>query len=536
MRGGVAALTRHPVKGFTPEHLQRVELRPDAGFPYDRAYAVEDGLSGFDPAAPAHVSKMKFTVLAKIPALARVRTRLDDASGIFHASAPGAEELSVRLDQESERARFADWLTPVLADAVRGPLRVLPAPGAHRFYDHPQGMVSLINLASVADIAAHIGRPIDPLRFRANIYVSNWPAWCELEMRKLRAFAGRGAGARICADHALRGYPCRSSVRRVRYRHGRDAASRVRPCAMRHLSAHRARGSFGDRRCRRRAVVSATLVSLWMEIRKRLQAAGIDSPVFDARLLLEAGAGVSRLDIITDPRRPLSDAQVAAVETLVRRREAREPVAYILGRKGFWSLEFAVNSDVLIPRPDTETLVAAALNVLPPEAPARILDLGTGSGAILFALLSERPLARGLGVDVSEAALEVARANAASLMLSDRAELRRTDWALGVEGEFDLVVSNPPYIASAALDELEPEVSRFEPRRALDGGADGFDAYRAIVAALPGLLKPGAWFALEVGQDQAGAVADLAGRSGLLTDAPILDLGGVARVVTGRRP
>jgi uncharacterized protein len=197
-RGVVAALTRHPVKGFTPEHLQRVELKPGAGFPFDRAYAVEDGPSGFEPDAPAHVSKMKFTVLAKIPAVARVRTRLHDASGIFHAEAPGAPAISVRLEDQEGRAAFAAWLTRVLADEIRGPLRVLPAPGAHRFYDHPQGLVSLINLASVADIAKRLGRVVDPLRFRANIYVSNWPPWCELEMGNGMLSLGEAA-ARVFA-------------------------------------------------------------------------------------------------------------------------------------------------------------------------------------------------------------------------------------------------------------------------------------------------------------------------------------------------
>jgi release factor glutamine methyltransferase len=281
--------------------------------------------------------------------------------------------------------------------------------------------------------------------------------------------------------------------------------------------------------------VSATLVSLWTQLRERLQAAGIDSPVFDARLLVEAGAGVTRLDIITDPRRALSDAQVAAVEALARRRESREPMAYILRRQGFWSLEFAVNADVLIPRPDTETLVRAALQALPPDKPARILDLGTGSGAILLALLSERPLVQGLGVDRSEQALAVARANAEALAMSERVEMRIGDWALGLHEQFDLVVSNPPYIASAAIDVLEPEVARFEPRGALDGGADGLDGYRIIVGALPRLLFPGAWFGLEVGKGQAEVVSAMARGFGLLTEAPIKDLGGVARVVSGRR-
>ena len=196
MKGAAALLARHPVKGFTPERLPRVELRVGEGFPYDRAFAVEDGPSGFDPDAPAHVSKTKFTVLAKTPAVARVRTRFDDATGIFHAKARGAAPIAADLSTEADRARFAVWLGEVLGDDVRGPLRVLPAPGAHRFYDHPQGFVSLINLESVRDIERRIGRPVDPLRFRANIYVSGWPAWSELEAESRTVTLGQ-ARARV---------------------------------------------------------------------------------------------------------------------------------------------------------------------------------------------------------------------------------------------------------------------------------------------------------------------------------------------------
>lgn len=181
MSGVVEMLTRHPVKGFTPEHLQNVMLSQGAGFPWDRSFAVEDGPSGFDPEAPGHISKQKFTVLAKIPAVARVRTRFDDATQVFHAEAPGAAPIAANLTTGEGRDAFAAWLTAFLRDDIRGPLRVLPAPGAHRFFDHPQGLVSLINSESVRDIERRIGRPVDPLRFRANIYVSGWPAWSELE-------------------------------------------------------------------------------------------------------------------------------------------------------------------------------------------------------------------------------------------------------------------------------------------------------------------------------------------------------------------
>jgi len=280
--------------------------------------------------------------------------------------------------------------------------------------------------------------------------------------------------------------------------------------------------------------VTQSLVTLWTSVRRRLEAAGIDTPVIDARLLLEAGAGVSRLDIITDPRRELSDEQVAGVEALTTRREAREPIAYILGRKHFWTFELAVSPAVLTPRPETETLVQAALALLP-DAAARVLDLGVGSGAILLAILSERTSATGLGVDVSEAALAVAEANARALGLQQRSEWRLGDWATNIGETFDLVVSNPPYIRSADIAALAPEVRAFEPKLALDGGSDGLSAYRTIAAELPRLLKPGGAFALEVGQGQAEAVEALAVGAGLLLEPSRSDLGGVVRVVQGRR-
>lgn len=278
-----------------------------------------------------------------------------------------------------------------------------------------------------------------------------------------------------------------------------------------------------------------TLVSLWTDVRRRLEAAGVDSPVLDARLLVEAGAGVSRLDILTDPRRPVSAAQIEAVNALTRRREAREPVAHIIGRKHFWTIELAVTPDVLIPRPETEFVVEAALTLLPPGAPARVLDLGVGSGAILYSILSERPLAIGVGVDKSPAALAVARANAEALGLAERVMLREGDWAQGLEGSFDLVVSNPPYIVSEEIAGLAPEVARCEPRLALDGGADGLDAYRAIAAALPVLLNPGGGFALEIGRGQGGPVCALLEAAGLEIETPWTDLAGTPRVIYGRK-
>lgn len=182
MSGHVAAIFRHPVKGFTPEPLNQVELVPGEGFPHDRAWAVENGPSGFDPDAPAFTPKQKFTVLAAIPKLAAVRTRLDDATGVMTADAPGAAPFAGRLEETEARDRFAAWLTAVMdPDDLRGPLKVMEARGAFRFTDHPLGQVSIINMASVRDLSARMGVEIDPLRFRGNLYVEGWPAWAENE-------------------------------------------------------------------------------------------------------------------------------------------------------------------------------------------------------------------------------------------------------------------------------------------------------------------------------------------------------------------
>jgi len=179
MIGTLDSIWRHPVKGFTPESLTEVRLTAGDYFPFDRLYAVEDGPCGFDPAAPAHISKQKFTVLAKIPAVAAIRTAFDDATGVLTAQVGSDAPLAADLADEAGRTSFAAWLGQVLGDEVQGPLKVLPAPGRHRFMDHPQGYVSIINLNSVRDLEAKIGRPVDPRRFRANLYVEGWPAWVE---------------------------------------------------------------------------------------------------------------------------------------------------------------------------------------------------------------------------------------------------------------------------------------------------------------------------------------------------------------------
>ena len=181
MTGHVAGIFRHPVKGFTPEPLTAVDLAPGVGFPCDRIYAVENGPCGFDPAAPAFIPKQKFTVLAALPQVAAVRTRYHDATGDLEASAPGAPDFFGCLAEAAGREAFAAWLTDVLGEEARGPLRVIAGAEAWRFTDHPLGQVSIINLASVADLSARMGVELDPLRFRANLYVDGWPPWIETE-------------------------------------------------------------------------------------------------------------------------------------------------------------------------------------------------------------------------------------------------------------------------------------------------------------------------------------------------------------------
>lgn len=179
MDARIASIYRHPVKGFTPERLAVATLEAGACFPCDRLYAVEDGPSGFDPAAPAHISKMKFTVLAKIPAVARARTAYDEASGVFSARAEGRPDFAGDLRGEAGRAGLEAWLTALLGDDIRGPLKVVEGPGAYRFMDSKSGYVSIVNLASVRDLGQRLGVTLDPLRFRANLYVEGWPAWIE---------------------------------------------------------------------------------------------------------------------------------------------------------------------------------------------------------------------------------------------------------------------------------------------------------------------------------------------------------------------
>jgi release factor glutamine methyltransferase len=260
----------------------------------------------------------------------------------------------------------------------------------------------------------------------------------------------------------------------------------------------------------------------------RLTAAGIENPRLESRLLLAHALGRSVEELIRDLA---ARAIPSNFETLIGRRAAREPLAYILGSREFWSLPFRVSPATLIPRPDSETVVEAALALKPDaQAPLRVLDLGTGTGCLLLAFLCERPLAFGVGIDRSEMAARLARRNAHELGLADRSAFVCGDWAGSVSGPFDLVLSNPPYVGTAELAVLMPEVAHHEPRVALDGGECGLTEYRAIIATLARLLAPSGTAVLELGFGQFDAVATLAGSAGFRTEARP-DLSGTTRAI-----
>lgn len=262
-----------------------------------------------------------------------------------------------------------------------------------------------------------------------------------------------------------------------------------------------------------------------------LRAAGVESARLDARLIALQATGWSREDLLVSPRRVPGEAAFAEIEAMVARRAAREPLSHILGRREFWSLPFRVTCDVLTPRPDSETLVEAVCERARRQAPpSTLLDLGTGSGCLLLALLSEFPRATGVGVDRSAAALSVAAENARTLGLSGRVSWRQGSWTEGLDGRFDTIVANPPYIASGDIAGLADEVARFEPRLALDGGRDGYDAYRALMPGVRRLLVPGGIAAFEVGAGQAATVLEIAASNGLRPTGTRRDLAGIERV------
>jgi release factor glutamine methyltransferase len=262
----------------------------------------------------------------------------------------------------------------------------------------------------------------------------------------------------------------------------------------------------------------------------RLAAAGIDGAAREARLLMRWAANLDAAALATALDAPMGAAEAARWAEGLAARAGRAPLSHVTGRRRFWGRDFAVTPDVLDPRPETETLVAWALEG-PPAA--RVLDLGVGSGCILLTLLAEWPDARGLGVDASQAALAVAARNAVALGVSDRSTLRGGDWLDGVDARFDLVVANPPYLSDADMERLAPE-ARAEPAQALHGGPDGLDGYRRIAAGLAAALKPGGVALFEVGAGQADAVSAILRAGGAATVETRADLDGRARVLRAR--
>lgn len=266
----------------------------------------------------------------------------------------------------------------------------------------------------------------------------------------------------------------------------------------------------------------------------RLAEAGIDSARLDARLLLGKALGVDGTWLFNHANDEMPDER--DFEGLIERRLTREPVSLILGHREFWSLDFTVTRDTLAPRPDSETLIEAVLAELPDRGrPLSLLDLGTGTGCLLLALLSELPAARGIGVDLDPATLAVAKGNAERLGFAGRAEFLNSDWWRNISGRHDVILSNPPYIPSREIGALDPEVAKFEPRGALDGGADGLDAYRHLAAGAGNFLAEQGVIAFEVGAGQAQDVASLLREAGFAIRQVRKDLAGIERcVVAGR--
>jgi release factor glutamine methyltransferase len=286
------------------------------------------------------------------------------------------------------------------------------------------------------------------------------------------------------------------------------------------------------------AAAGITLAAKRQALTKTLRQAGIDSPDADARLLIGHALGLDRTALMTNSDRALHADDIAAIDALAARRLQHEPVSRILGRKEFWSLTLDVSNAVLVPRPETETIVEAVLEFIGGARleRLRILDIGTGSGALLLALLTELTNAIGIATDISPAAIAVARVNAGRLGLAERCGFVVCNIADGVTGPFDLIVSNPPYIAHAEIATLDPDVRDYDPALALDGGKDGLDAYRAIAAQAPHLLAPGGRLIVELGAGQEPAVSALFTKSGLTVEAARPDLAGIPRALGASMP
>jgi release factor glutamine methyltransferase len=277
-----------------------------------------------------------------------------------------------------------------------------------------------------------------------------------------------------------------------------------------------------------------TIAAARHALAEKFRQAGIDSADADARILMAHALGIDRAELMANGERALSAEDTKAIDALAARRLKREPVSRIFGEREFWTLTLMVTPDVLVPRPETETVIETALDALQTLKleKLRILDIGTGSGALLLALLHEFPNAVGTGTDISAATLDTARANAARNDLGPRSTFIVCDIAAGVPGPFDLIVSNPPYVARGDIATLAPEVRDYDPALALDGGADGLDGYRAIAGQARNLLAPGGRLIVELGAGQEPAVRALFTKAGLNVAAVHDDLAGIPRALS----
>ena len=279
----------------------------------------------------------------------------------------------------------------------------------------------------------------------------------------------------------------------------------------------------------------AKLPVLLREVARLLSTANIENAAGEARLLVAHATGLTRTDLVAQPDKKISPETATLLAALVERRMAREPMSHLIGRRGFWTLEFAVGPAVLDPRPDSETLVEAALDQFPDKLTAMsVLDLGTGSGCLLLSVLSERPSAWGMGIDLSSDALAVAARNAADAELGGRARFLCGNWGQAIAGSFDLILCNPPYIQSGEIEGLAPEVANFEPYLALDGGISGYDAYREVGPEIARLLAPDGAAVVEAGAGQMSEIARLFSASALRVQEVRKDLGGIERAAIFR--
>jgi release factor glutamine methyltransferase len=280
------------------------------------------------------------------------------------------------------------------------------------------------------------------------------------------------------------------------------------------------------------------MANIFDDLVQQLADAGIESPRLEARMLLAFVCGKEPAEIFTDDK--LNETQEKKLQSLLARRLAHEPLDKILGKREFYKAEFKVSDKVLSPRPDTETLVEAALRLLPSDNPTTILDLGTGSGCIIESLLLERPSAQGVAIDISPEALQIAADNAVNLGVANRLKFIQASWfeadfATRLAQKFDLIVTNPPYIPTKDIATLMPEVQKYDPLLALDGGTDGFDSYKRIAELAPILLKDGGYILLEAGIGQAEQIAEIFAKQGLHLISTEKDLSGIKRCVVMRK-